>query len=241
MERERSGVRQAETPSSGPDPAQLPRLIGAARATTGLDRFVLAGKINALLIAMRAPGNEAAEAKAILEELDVSALDGLVDGEGRDCRKEAVETLLACGFPHALQVAPEDLQHARKAARHQAQKEEDEDLELVRIPEHQYRTGAWLSMGAAAGQIVGAFYVAGYAPIEAGISGVSAAIVAVGAWMLMGARKRETVWIPFTVMTAGCIASALTAFSAHHAALAVTTILCGALVMPSKGYTKSID
>lgn len=94
------------------DPARLPALIGEARATTmSSEALGVAGEINALLIAMRAPGNESAEAKAVLAALDVGTLEGLVDAQGRSCRAEAVETLLACGFPHALNVKPEELAH----------------------------------------------------------------------------------------------------------------------------------
>ena len=55
---------------------------------------------------MRAPGNEDQEAIAVLKQLDLKTLNGLVDEKGRSCHTEAVETLLACGFPYALRVDP---------------------------------------------------------------------------------------------------------------------------------------
>jgi hypothetical protein len=92
------------------DPERLHGLIAAAlSASIESERHLLATEINQLLEAMRAPGNEAAEARAVLTALDLNTLEGLVDEVGRNCRAEAVETLLACGFPHALELRPEDL------------------------------------------------------------------------------------------------------------------------------------
>lgn len=105
------GGSPGESVTAERDPARLAGLIAEARATTmSSESLGLAGEINALLVAMRTPGNEAAEAKAVLAALDVGSLEGLVDAQGRSCRAEAVETLLACGFPHALQVSPEELE-----------------------------------------------------------------------------------------------------------------------------------
>lgn len=95
------------------DVQRLPHLISGARESTGSDRRALALKINKLLIAMRSPGHAAAESQVLITALDTHALDGLIDAEHRSCRKEAVETLLACGFPHALSIAHEDLVFAR--------------------------------------------------------------------------------------------------------------------------------
>jgi hypothetical protein len=106
-------VEESESKPVSPerDPARLPVLIAAVQGTSvESERRLLATEINRLLEDMRAPGNEAAEAKAVLAALDVEALADLVDENGKSCRAEAVETLLACGFPHALQVKPEDLQ-----------------------------------------------------------------------------------------------------------------------------------
>jgi hypothetical protein len=101
------------------DPTRLPALISAVQAThIESERYGFAHQINELLIAMRAPGNESAEAKVVLEALDLEHLSGLVDQQGRSCRAEAVDTLVACGFPHALSVRPEDLAHREE---HRAQ------------------------------------------------------------------------------------------------------------------------
>lgn len=95
------------------DVRRLPHLISGAGASTGFDRIALALEINKALIAMRGPGHEEAESRILVTVLDEHRLDGLVDPQGRSCRKEAVETLLTCGFPHALKVSPEDLAFAR--------------------------------------------------------------------------------------------------------------------------------
>jgi hypothetical protein len=77
------------------------------------DRARVAGEIIDLLIAMRAPGHDVAESAVILKQLDLKSLSGVIDAEGRNARKEAVETLMAMGFPHALKISPEDFEWAR--------------------------------------------------------------------------------------------------------------------------------
>ncbi len=112
MERERAGpqVDLAEQPA---ETDRLAVLLGHARGSTGSARASAAMRINALLRVMRAPGNEAVEADVILAGLEQKLFHDLVDGQGVDCRQQAVETLLATGFPHALKVSPEDLAYAR--------------------------------------------------------------------------------------------------------------------------------
>ena len=95
-------------------PARLGKLVQEAREAEGGTRIRLAGEINQLLIAMRSAGNEEVEARAVLRELELDSLSGLVDDQERTCRAEAVETLLACGFPHALRVDPLDLAALRR-------------------------------------------------------------------------------------------------------------------------------
>lgn len=66
-----------------------------------------------LLIAMRAPGDEPEEARLLVAHLEAKTLTALVDEKGRRAHTEAVETLLSLGFPHALNVTPEDLKRFR--------------------------------------------------------------------------------------------------------------------------------
>lgn len=102
-----------ENPDEKANLVRLPKLIDGARQASQPDQTVLAQSINETLIAMRSPGHALTESSLVLEALEAHHLDGLVDSLGRACRKEAVETLLACGFPYALKVAPEDLAFAR--------------------------------------------------------------------------------------------------------------------------------
>jgi hypothetical protein len=246
MERERSSARSAdfEEPSS-PDPAELTRLVGLARAAEGLDRLQVAGRINTLLIALRAPGGESAEAHAILAELDVSALDGLVDGHGRDCRKEAVETLLACGFPHALSVDPKDLAHARTTARKEEKLRSEplteEELAFDYIQPQRYSSHAWVLMGTAVAQVIAAGYNLAAHPAEAVVAGLAASVVGVGAWLLNQTRRRSKLWQPISVMGLGAIATALVAYAARSPELALTAYICGLMVLPEKAITKDKD
>ena len=118
-EREGQIIKLAE-PGDGPesvDVSRLPHLLGGASLATGSDREAVALQINRVLLAMRGPGHEEAESRVLVAALDEHRFDGLVDAGGRSCRKEAVDTLLACGFPHALKVSPEDLDFARRYKR----------------------------------------------------------------------------------------------------------------------------
>lgn len=88
-------------------------LLSSLRDRATEDRAKAAGEVIDLLIAMRDPGHDAAEAAVILQQLDLQTLSGVVDAEGRNARKEAVETLMTMGFPHALKISPEDFEWAR--------------------------------------------------------------------------------------------------------------------------------
>jgi hypothetical protein len=106
---------QSVAPGSAPvELRRLPHLLEGARVSEGEDKRALATEINQALFAMRAAGQEEAEAKVLVAALDAHRFDGLVDSQGRSCRKEAVDTLLASGFPHALSVNHEDLVFARE-------------------------------------------------------------------------------------------------------------------------------
>jgi hypothetical protein len=111
VEREREQALQGEAPSV--EVPRLDQLLRALPSATGDARTQIAGQINELLIAMRAPGHEDEEGRVVLRGLQLGNLTDLIDEKGRDCRAEAVETLLACGFPHALSVDPKDLEAFR--------------------------------------------------------------------------------------------------------------------------------
>lgn len=121
MQRERAGPRAANAPA----PTESQILWGLLQQPPSQ---AIADRINSVLIAMRLPGNEKSEAAVILRALAEKRFHDRADAQGRDCRREAVETLLACGFPHALNVDPEDLAYARawRRAAHQPLLEEED-------------------------------------------------------------------------------------------------------------------
>jgi hypothetical protein len=90
----------------------FPELIQALGAANDSVRLELAHEINDVLVAMRQPGHEAEESEFVMQALGSKVLHPLIDRAGRSCRKEAVETMMACGFPHALFLEPEDITFA---------------------------------------------------------------------------------------------------------------------------------
>ena len=228
--KERGDVQLDESSSEqpGPNPADLSRLVGEARAVEGLDRLAIAKKINDLLIALRAPGNEAAEAQAVLGELDVSALDGLIDGHGRDCRKEAVETLLACGFPHALKVAPDDLVHARQTARRQRPLLNDAGEPTENFTPYHLKLTAWLAYSGAALQLAGSLYSLPTSPFFGALGALGAVLVGVGGWRAARLFKSDAATAPLMFLLsgggAGLIGAAFTANPMAGASIATSVV-----------------
>lgn len=98
-----------------PPPRRLEALLADIRAAQDLrSRRVLAKELNSRLLALGASGTRQG-ADSLQRLLESGALSGLVDPDGRTCRAIAVEALLSMGFPIALEVAPEDLEHYRRA------------------------------------------------------------------------------------------------------------------------------
>lgn len=117
VERERAQGLTSPVEAGEDTEVHLTRLRGLLRAVNaarGDARTTLAGEVNQVLAKIREPGNESAEARVLVAELDAHAFDDLIDARGVSSRKEAVETLISLGFPHALKVDPEDLAFARK-------------------------------------------------------------------------------------------------------------------------------
>jgi len=56
-------------------------------------------------------------ADLLLRLLEEGKLQGLEDSRGRTARAAAVEALLGMGYPYALELAPEDLEHLRAETR----------------------------------------------------------------------------------------------------------------------------
>ncbi|WP_426749382.1 hypothetical protein [Myxococcus sp. Y35] len=97
-------------------------LIEQAQQARGLPeahRHAVAERLNAQLARMAQAGGDRLVADTFLRLLERGQLEGLVDAKGRSCRAAAVEALLSLGFPYALEVRPEDLEHLRDNARQQ--------------------------------------------------------------------------------------------------------------------------
>lgn len=91
----------------------FPSLVRAVNAVPDSARPELASRLNDVLIGMRAPGDETDEAEQVMAVLESKELHDVIDARGRSCRKEAVLTMMACGFPHALMLDPDDVAFAR--------------------------------------------------------------------------------------------------------------------------------
>jgi hypothetical protein len=85
-----------------------------ARKAGGQARRQLADEINAAFRKLGQSGGSRAVADFLLKQLEEDAFEGLTDSEGRTCRGVAVEALLAMGYPYALEISPEDLEHLRQ-------------------------------------------------------------------------------------------------------------------------------
>lgn len=119
MEQQRTQSRPPKAEEASSDtgyPKTFSAYVAELATASDTERRDLAGQINVVLQRMRAPGNDTAEAAAIHAALDQHALDDLFDADGRSCRREAVETLIAMGFPHALTVSPEDFAEMRRGS-----------------------------------------------------------------------------------------------------------------------------
>ncbi len=107
-------------PPAGDSPGEEPplpllALVEEAQRASGEEREALAAQVNQRLEAL-ASGEGSREVADLLHQLlEGGRLTALRDAEGRSCRGAAVEALLAQGYPYALEVRPEDLEHLREA------------------------------------------------------------------------------------------------------------------------------
>lgn len=85
----------------------------ARAASSEAERAVLAARINQQLDTLEAGAAGRQVADLLHGLLESDQLAGLEDAEGRTCRAAATEALLRLGFPFALEVRPEDLEHLR--------------------------------------------------------------------------------------------------------------------------------
>jgi len=99
--------------AAGVDMAWLRSTVMRAGTATAQERRALAEQINEAFIRLGQRGGARQVADFLLRFLEAGALSGLADSEGRSCRGRAVEALLAMGYPYALEISPEDLEHLR--------------------------------------------------------------------------------------------------------------------------------
>jgi hypothetical protein len=92
----------------------LSAVVQEARAATSeAERTSLAERINHQLDTLEVGGEGRRVADLLHQLLEGGLLAGLEDASGRTCRAAATEALLRLGFPFALEVRPEDLEHLR--------------------------------------------------------------------------------------------------------------------------------
>lgn len=107
-------AEEPSRPGGGVDIGLLHSQVVRARKAAGQARRQLGDDINAAFRRLGQSGGSRAVADFLLKQLEDKTLHDLVDSEGRSCRAVAVEALLAMGYPYALELAPEDLEHLRQ-------------------------------------------------------------------------------------------------------------------------------
>jgi hypothetical protein len=96
---------------------ELERLVRRAEAASESDRIRMTRKIAALLRRLPRQAAPDVAARWLLSALENSPWLQWADSRGRTCRAAAVEALLSLGYPWALHVTPEDLEHYRAQSR----------------------------------------------------------------------------------------------------------------------------
>lgn len=91
----------------------LKAVVAEARNEPAAAQRVLAFQAKAHLDALAEPSLSEETASFLLDALDRGGFDTLKGDAGIDCRVRAVELLLQRGFPDALKLRPEDLDHYR--------------------------------------------------------------------------------------------------------------------------------
>jgi hypothetical protein len=209
------GAPEGEQAPSGPKPHErVPALLGRARDDAQACRELIDA-----LIAMRAPGDEADEARVVVAQLDAKSLEGLRDEAGRDARAEAVETLLSLGFPYALNVSPEDLAYFR----------DEKPQTLADLVRKLRRTRTQTLQFALAVQAIAAGTVYAAMKPEPAFSVPSfllgGATVALAAWLSSRPPKDKPQTVPMTFVSLGLIATAAAGALAGPVGLGLTVVV----------------
>lgn len=105
-------------PSQVPPVSELARLLELARGVTGRTQRDAVDTLHAALaLAPQEEDARRALADFLLGALASGQLGGLRDTSGRTSRAIAAAALLELGYPYALELAPEDLEHLRAEER----------------------------------------------------------------------------------------------------------------------------
>jgi hypothetical protein len=113
MSKRESSSTEASGEELSPE-ARLAALLSQARVEQGARRAEVAGALNVLIEALRLDARPAEAAAVLHRLLHEGQLDGLEDERGLPTRIVAIRALLALDYPHALEVAPEQLEALRR-------------------------------------------------------------------------------------------------------------------------------
>ncbi|HVE86972.1 MAG TPA: hypothetical protein VND93_29150 [Myxococcales bacterium] len=92
---------------------RLSGLLRKAEGATGEARRAAAAELNALVTQLaRFPSRPVAD--LLLRWLDEGALAGLEDADGQTSRAAVTAGVLTMGYPYALEISPDDLDHLRE-------------------------------------------------------------------------------------------------------------------------------
>jgi hypothetical protein len=110
LERETAPLATQETQPSE-KAVTLIELVQRARNSTGQEQLWLATLVNQRLKKIGALPEPEKLVTFLLEQLDDQSFAGLKDKKGWPCRAAAVEAVIELGYPHALQLDPEDVEY----------------------------------------------------------------------------------------------------------------------------------
>lgn len=198
----------------------FPSLVKALAEAPPERRASIADELNELLIAMRTPGHEAEESELVLEALESEVFVHQLDRTGRSCRKEAVETVMACGFPHALLLDAEDVKFASEFRRATPTVDEAAATSWERRAQSARSKGALVI---AAGQVASACLCLREAslPLLAVLTSIWLASIAAAAVFAFRRPRELNVGALGAAITIVMIAGASAAVSAHSWAVAL--------------------
>jgi hypothetical protein len=110
LERETGPLAAQETQPSE-KAVTLVELVGRARSATGQEQVWLATLVNQRLKKVVGLPEPEQLVTFLLEQLDDQSFAGLRDKKGWPCRAAAVEAVIELGYPHALQLDPDDVEY----------------------------------------------------------------------------------------------------------------------------------